>query len=388
MLNFLLHETFRANPVYDMAELGCLNYPEQMALDSLLANEEVFGVFKPKLASNNANYKIAYKDVALLFYFLQQPSTLPNFITCQYDDEINKTLAKLVLEEVLEIKVDNEFISGISASKIIYKDFEKKPSDELYLAGLSQKAISYALKLHGLDTRSIASRLYSYNTVPALKHLYGQLTTSHDIESFLYNGHTAVWNEILYKKWQRHYNPDANYWLSWFRKGPENSIQFYQHHTYKMYISPAIAAMPEAFAKSILPLTNSNAFSFKIGASRHGLLRPDKFVVYFHSYNDLLAAAGVLEETLTGLPVQGVPFTAQLDKEGLLSWGVDAPRKNYPDNMEGASWRLQVTEKLAAAISQAQNTKCGEEAMEYVSKRMALEGIDCFTWKPDYATQN
>lgn len=97
-LNFLLHSTFRSNPAFELIEWGNLSRPEQDALAGLLNNPEIFGVFRLKNADGTTTTKLAYKEVALLFYFLQEQGSLPQYFQATYDDDVNLTLAKLVME--------------------------------------------------------------------------------------------------------------------------------------------------------------------------------------------------------------------------------------------------------------------------------------------------
>ena len=79
-LNFLLENIFRANASYKLVESGNLSRLEQQALTGLLSDPEVYGVFKPGATVSYDSYKVAYKDVALLWYSLQQPGTMPIFL--------------------------------------------------------------------------------------------------------------------------------------------------------------------------------------------------------------------------------------------------------------------------------------------------------------------
>src|SRR6188768_2251805 len=99
-VNFLLLFTFRANPGYQLAESGNLSRPEQEALAGLLNDPEVFGVFKPIDSNGDVSYKLAYKEIALLFYLLQQPGKLPVYLRNSFDDDTNTTVAKLIMEGI------------------------------------------------------------------------------------------------------------------------------------------------------------------------------------------------------------------------------------------------------------------------------------------------
>ena len=62
---------------------------------------------------------------------------------------------------------------------------------------------------------------------------------------------------------------------------------------------------------------------FKVGAGAGGLLRPDKIVAYFETFERLAAAADALTERLAGVAAHGVPFTSEIAAGGQLSWGVE-----------------------------------------------------------------
>jgi len=138
-------------------------------------------------------------------------------------------------------------------------------------------------------------------------------------------------------------------------------------------------------------LTAARATQFKVGADASGLLRPDKIVAYFPSYERLAAAADAVLARLDGAPAQGVPFTAEIGGGGLLSWGVDPPddvRSVLGGSRE--SWRVWVAHRLAWALLTARNTAIDpqEHSLEpwrFALERVRLEGIDTATWTPSAA---
>ena len=115
-----------------------------------------------------------------------------------------------------------------------------------------------------------------------------------------------------------------------------------------------------------------------------GLLRPDKLVCYFRSREQMKDAAGLLHDLLDGMPAQGVPFTAELAGEGLLSWGVDPAAGSQAFGWLGQeSWRVWVTNQLAASIlaSRAQPDS-GVPTWRFALDRLRFEGVDTDTWSP------
>jgi hypothetical protein len=81
---------------------------------------------------------------------------------------------------------------------------------------------------------------------------------------------------------------------------------------------------------------------------------------------------------------QGVPFTAQLDDDGMISWGIDPAEKDVLESFEGGSWRAGVTGKswqqrlFRLRLMDLTNSK----ATEYILNKISLEGIDPHSWMP------
>lgn len=143
-------------------------------------------------------------------------------------------------------------------------------------------------------------------------------------------------------------------------------------------MSPMPDAIPSFFNIAVPVLTQSNATSFKIGKSISALLRPDKMLAYFNSQEDLLSAAKELETLSKYIPAQGVPFTKQLDKNGLISFGIDHAFLKFK---KGYSWRTWVTAVLAKTILQAKAEHLNrEDFFDYINARLFTERIDAGNW--------
>lgn len=379
-VKFLLHSTFRANPEFELIEQGNLNQQELYALADLNNDPEFFGVFRRRDAEVAGSAKLAYKEVALLFYFLQNAGELPRYFSLGYDDEVNQTMVKLVLEGIFEIGVDGRFYSGAAAQHFLYDLKERDRAHQHPLSEMSSRAIRYAVQLNETDTPSLAGKLYAYNTLPLFFTPANRLETVEEVEAFLRIGRGDPLNHDLLKAWKKH-EPDQKFsWISWSRK--RNGYHDTRlNSTYKIYISPVVEDLPEVFEKAARVLTASEAFSFKIGMNREGLLRPDKFVAYFTAFDHLEAAADRLVPALKDYKPQGVPFTAALDDSGMLSWGIDGAADTILKSREGGSWRATVTEKLASSIALSKTEKLGqEESVDFVLRKMMLEGVDPITW--------
>jgi hypothetical protein len=154
--------------------------------------------------------------------------------------------------------------------------------------------------------------------------------------------------------------------------------------TYKLYVSPRCEALPDAFLATMEVASALKAPRFKVGKDVYGLLRPDKIVVYFDRLEQVQEAADRLQRRLGGCPAHGVPFTAELAGDGLLSWGTDPPRERQAlDWQERESWRLWLTNRLATALLAAKAARSqAVEPWQFALQRVGLEGVDTQSWTP------
>jgi hypothetical protein len=73
------------------------------------------------IQSGDVSYKLAYKEIALAF-LPAAPTGETSVISKKcFDDDTNTTVAKLVMEGILEIESGGEFVSGPAAQHILYK---------------------------------------------------------------------------------------------------------------------------------------------------------------------------------------------------------------------------------------------------------------------------
>jgi hypothetical protein len=134
-----------------------------------------------------------------------------------------------------------------------------------------------------------------------------------------------------------------------------------------------------AIAAEVLA-TGTPAISFKIGKDLPGICRPDKFVVYFDRPDDLQATAEEFRDRLAGHPAHGIPFTAAITDDGLLSWGADPPAG--AGGSPSSSWRLWVARRLAEHLTSARRSSGGLEPWHFALERLRVGGVDVDTWIP------
>jgi hypothetical protein len=108
-------------------------------------------------------------------------------------------------------------------------------------------------------------------------------------------------------------------------------------------------------------------------------------VAYFERLEDLQQASEIIRASTSGISVQGVPFSASIGSDGLVSWGIDPPRQ---EKMSGSqlpqSWRQWVSERIAVYIVAAKES--GDiNATETVLSRLTMDGLDTKTWTPNLA---
>jgi hypothetical protein len=144
----------------------------------------------------------------------------------------------------------------------------------------------------------------------------------------------------------------------------------------KLYVSPQPRAMPAAFPQIVEAFVQAGVRSFKLGRGIEGLLRPDKLMAYFDDVQQMADVARRLLRRLDGYPAQGVPFTAELGGEGLLSAGVDPPPGDA-----ATSWRAWITSRLAQSLV-AQRRQAPPQAVARALAGLRAVGVDTVHWRP------
>lgn len=378
---FLLEKKFRAGDLYRLKEWSQLDSDQKESLAGLQDESEVYGVFEPVKRSNHVASKVAYREVALLYFHLQQSNKLPHYLIFSRDKKVNETVAALLLDGIIEIEWEGKFVSGADAMMAIYDDNVINEAHlQTYLSQLSYKAMRYVWTLNDQDERSIASRLYAFNTIPWDASMKMTFYEKHNVKDFLFSSVDDDTMNTLNEGWHSTVT-EKREWLSWSRKATKNLVDSQWPHIYKLYVSPFMKDVPAVLARCVSAINVSDAASFKIGNTLQGLLRPDKMVVYFYSKESLIRMARLLMQSLRGFGSQGVPFSSQLDDIGLLSWGQDPGDAEHI--LESGSWRTLISDKLAAILVQAKKDKLRwPQAIAYVEATMQTKGIDIRNWEP------
>lgn len=232
------------------------------------------------------------------------------------------------------------------------------------IAALSSQALRLAAELPGEEPARLARWLYRFGTTPRTPEAERDFGPGDDAMAVLGltpGGPARIRLEAAY---------EATTYPGWigFARGTGLPAAC------KLYVSPAPAALADAFPSIATVLDRMEVRAFKVGRGLGGLLRPDKIVAYFADRGHLAATAAALARALPGCPAQGVPFTAALAEDGLLSWGIDPP-----PGSEAASWRAWVTRRIAAALFAARPAR-GEAAVAAARRDLVATGIDPDAW--------
>lgn len=349
---------FRATPTLALRRLEELPPEHRTALRELQEDADFYGVLVPLDAA--ATLKAVARATAELFLSLETPA----YLGVVDDDTVD-----LVLDGILEVEHEGRFVAGADAYPLFFPTAECRET-------LSTEALRHAQELETRDVGALTNALYSYNRLPRTRAWAARFP---DRASVLAHLGTSP---LLARHWALVPEEHSRGWISWAaragRAAAASSI------TWKLYVSPRPEHVREAFHALVRVLAEIPGSQMKIGMDAAGLLRPDKLVAYFATKKDLDTAANTLANELRGCPAHGVPFTANVDAHGLLSWGADPPDSERALSwLERESWRLWVAKSLASALAIAKrSSKPPVAPWQFAMKRVRRLGVDVDTWAP------
>lgn len=389
----LRQHTFRANPNFNLVLYDRLPEQQRQLLASLTRDPDFYGVL---IATDNQSQSVKSVccETALLFLTMQESGPLPSYLLGEKSDTSIENIIKMVFDDILEIEYQNNFISGAAAYRL---DDQPLPaiSTTNATADLSIGALKYAQMLALDDPLHLSLRLYNFNRVPLTLQRQQQLPNREAVRQFIGIGPHDLSTPTITKDWiETPMPPENDAWIMWRARTPKTSQRVtyseQPNGTYKLYISPIIDELPQVFEIASCVLAQAGASAFKIGNDAINLLRADKIVAYFPTFNALEEAANTLADLLRPYPAQGVPFACQLTDNGMLSWGIDPPKHvQSAIGLEGTSWRLWLTNKLASALITAQSAHSHfteshfTEPWQYAINRLRLDGVNIDTWSPE-----
>ena len=377
----ILGRAFRANPAFELVLYDRLPPEERKALAELRKDPDFYGILRPREGAAALGVKSVDRETALLFLTLREPGPLPSYMEALLGEGALRTVGRLVADGILEVEHGGGFVFGAAALPLFTRgDADAEAGAVGRLAGISLAALRYGQDLDVDDAFALSYRLYGYNRrplTPRWKRLLGVGGGGDAVLAWLGIGPGGRWRQELDRGWETRGPND--WWLSWHSRAQVAGLTG-SGATWKLYVSPAPEVLPESFGAILEALAAARAPQFKVGADAWGLLRADKIVAYFPSFELLAAAADALTSRLSGMPAQGVPFTSEIGGDGLLSWGVDPPREESAGG--GESWRLWLTHRLARALISAKTAGGDSEPWRFALERVRLEGVDTDTWTP------
>jgi hypothetical protein len=362
---------FRSNPFVELRQLASLDEREREPFRGLESDPDFCGLFvaKPPWVMT---VKSAARQTVELFESLRAPSRIAG--TLLEDEEFAFDVVDLVLDGILEVESDGDFVSGADALRLVP---ETAPDPG---GALSREALLHAQELETNDPQRLTAALYHYNHIPISPFWRARFAGPNVILAHV-GADRGPLHAILERDWEL--LEDKRAWLCW-RSLVAPLPRDRAEATYKLYVSPRPERIADAFEVLVRTLSFVPA-TFKMGNSAAGLLRPDKLVAYFGTREELEEAASMLRRELAGCDPHGVPFTAAADAGGLLSWGVDPPESECKVAwMLRMSWRSWIAQRLGGALSIAKTAHSAPavEPWRFALARIQRLGVDVATWTP------
>jgi hypothetical protein len=353
-----------------------LDGPERESLRDLRRDPNFYGILRLRAPSKALGAKTVDRDSALLFFSLSEPAPLPGYVRDALGAQAGPALARLVADHVLEVELEEGYASGIEA----LQSLEPGAMDiaKGRLAALACEAVRFASEFPSESPAKLASLIYGYNRLPLTPRWQQSLpdAAAHARYLGLQRGGSAT--SVLERAWPS--RTTSPHWIFWSGRGT-GAVTASTTGTYKLYVSPTPEALyGGGFSEIAATLGATRAKSFKVGAGVAGLLRPDKIVAYFGDFESLAEAGQRIGQRLAGMPVHGVPLTAEAAGDGLVSWGLDPPL-DFSRPRTAESWRAWVAQRLAAFIISARATN--RDTWRHAIARLQLEGVDPETWSPN-----
>jgi hypothetical protein len=370
---------FRASPRLELKRLDELPPEQREPFRELERDDDFYGLLVPR-APASISIKSVGEQTASLFRELLAPANID--ATLLADDDYRGDVIDLVLDGVLEIEHDSRFVTGAAAFPLVCPTPKTIAGDDA-IGRISAEALEHAIDLATDDAGALTTALYTYYRIPLSRFWLARWPGREEVLAEI--GASGDLRGFMDRYWSLIPTESSPAWISWQSR---SAAPRHRHDTigmtWKLYVSPRPEHIRDGFAALVRVLAEIPGAQMKIGRDAAGLLRPDKLVSYFTSREDLDRAATALAAELRGCPAHGIPFTAGVDADGLLSWGVDPPDSARALSWMGReSWRLWIATRLGAALSLAKSSGVtGDDALAFAVERVRRHGVEVDTWTP------
>jgi len=387
----MFEKVYRFNPVFKLTPVEELTDDQKKRFRHLISSKNCYGfLHAPREAK--LTVKTVNRSFAEFLINLRKPKIIGDILASYKqgtDEEKRQLLIRLVLDSVLEVQENGEFVSGVEAVNRVLLSSDDiaggivEDDNKNFSQVVSQKSIHFALNSAIIHPQDISFYLYNFNRIPISLRWRQRLPDENAVAKFLNLEDSDSWHGM--PEWVKpqpiriEENGEPNqfdlYWRSWKLK---NRKPLKDMPSYKVYFCPLPDELPEVFRVVREIASDSEAHAMKIGRRLTGILRPDKYIIYFTQFPPALEFAREVSKRLDSFNSQGTPFSYQVNADNpLVSMGVDPPSILGERN----SWRLYITNKIALAIQGVRRTQA-KEPVEYIHSYMRVLGVDSHNWKP------
>jgi hypothetical protein len=251
------------------------------------------------------------------------------------------------------------------------RDDRRPPVGRLEI--LSRHAISYAVELVGTGgAPDLWKQLYNFNSYPD--------PTLADLSICDESGESFA-KPLLDKAgpewvWTQRSDP---HWIFFSRPGRDEAAHTARckNGHFKIYVSPAAGAFRHAVEATLR--TSVDYATLKFARKHNGTLRSDKIVIFTNSMAHTRRVADAVLSAIGEVPAHGVPFTADLGGDGLLSWATDPVSSEL---RQFRSWRVWVCHMLVSCINAAPTGADPDVQVDAVLEALATQhGVVSGAWK-------
>jgi hypothetical protein len=289
-------------------------------------------------------------------------------------------VARLLCDGELEVAGhDGRYNSGPTALAILFPRHADAAADRRGshpLAHLSRAGIDYAIALANMPEPALIRAVYRFGAEARTARMDRRLGDMRAVRRWLQLdrlvlGTTGGGRPARYRQLPR---TASDPWIRWHRLDLVGGAS-----RHKIYISPVAEELPDVLALTVRVAVQMGVAGFKVGGDASGAVRAEKLVLYCGDRDEIAAVGAELRVALKGARALGVPFTAPLGPDGLLSAGVD-PAAERRAAGRPASWRLVVSDALARAARDASPLRSRAAAVDFICWRLRIEGIDPEAW--------